>query len=229
MHKSVVKKGEEGKLLHNERLEFLGDAILEAVVSDILYHHFKNKQEGFLTVTRSNIVKRETLGQTAIKMGLDKLLISACNHQNHNSYLEGNAFEAMIGAIYLDQGYKQCVKFVKDRMLKHYIDLDKMAYRDANYKSKVLEWGQKYRFSVMFVLLSEEKDQNGAPVFHSQVKIEGVVCGIGSGFSKKESQQAACKNALKAIREDHNLFEQIQSAHLANNNQSHENSVMPTE
>lgn len=225
MHKSAVTRTQNGGMQHNERLEFLGDAILEAVVSDILYHRFDKKQEGFLTVTRSNIVKRETLGQIAIKMCLDKLLKSACTHQNHNSYLEGNAFEAIIGAIYLDQGYKRCVWFVKERMLKPYISLDKMAYKDVNYKSKLLEWGQKYRFRVLFDLLSEDKDENGAPTFHSQVRVEGVVCGHGSGFSKKESQQVACKNALNAIKENKDLFAQIESAYLAAGTQEQEVSV----
>ena len=225
MHKSAVARTQNGDMQHNERLEFLGDAILEAVVSDIVYHHFKNKQEGFLTVTRSNIVKRETLGRIAVEMGLDKLLKSACTQQNHNSYLEGNAFEAIIGAIYLDQGYKRCVWFVKEKMLKPYISLAKMAYKDVNYKSKLLEWGQKHKFRVFFELLSEDKDESGAPTFHSQVRVEGVVCGHGSGFSKKESQQVACKNALNAIKENKDLFAQIESAYLAAGTQEQEVSV----
>ena len=229
MHKSAVARTQSGGMQHNERLEFLGDAILEAVVSDILYRHFDKKQEGFLTVTRSNIVKRETLGQIAIKMGLDKLLKSACTQQNHNSYLEGNAFEAIIGAIYLDQGYKRCVWFVKEKMLKPYISLDKMAYKDVNYKSKLLEWGQKHKFRVFFELLSEDKDESGAPIFHTRVRVEGIECGNGSGFSKKESQQVACKQALNSIKEDKSLFAQIECAHLATVAQEQETLVESSE
>lgn len=229
MHKSAAVKKPNGKQLHNERLEFLGDAILEAVVSDILYRRFSKQQEGFLTVTRSNIVKRETLGQIAVKMGLDRLLQTSCGHQNHNSYLEGNAFEAVIGAIYLDQGYKQCVKFVKEKMLKPYINLDKMAYKDVNYKSKLLEWGQKYKFRVVFELLSDGKDETGAQIFQSQVRIANIVCGAGTGFSKKESQQMACKSTLAALKENKELFAQIESAYLASQELNRETSAQPEE
>ena len=215
MHKSLAQKDAHGRIIHNERLEFLGDAILEAAVSDIVYHHFKNKQEGFLTVTRSNIVKRETLGRIAVEMGLDKLIMSHCNRQNHNSYLEGNAFEALIGAIYLDQGYKRSMAFIKEKILKHHVNLDKMGYKDANFKSRMLEWGQKHKYHISFDLLSEEKDQSGAPVFCSQVSVEGIVCGNGKGFSKKESQQNACKNALTAVHSDSTLMQQITAAYLA--------------
>ena len=105
------------------------------------------------------------------------------------------------------------------------MDLDGVANKEVNFKSKLLEWGQKYRFRVLFDLLSEDKDENGAPTFHSQVRVEGVVCGHGSGFSKKESQQVACKNALNAIKENKDLFAQIESAYLAAGTQEQEVSV----
>ncbi len=221
MHKSFAARGHDGKLLHNERLEFLGDAILDAVVGDIVYHHFKGKQEGFLTTTRSNIVKRETLGHIATEIGLEKLIMSHCNNQNHNSYIGGNAFEALIGAIYLDYGYDRCMQFVRERMLKRFIDLNKMAYKEVNFKSKLLEWGQKYKYKISYNLLSEEKDAIGAPVFISQALVEGVVCGRGRGFSKKESQQKASRNAYNAVKNDKELVFRIEQAHLKKQTEEH--------
>lgn len=214
MHKSFLAKTSDGAPVHNERLEFLGDAILDAVVGDIVYHHFKGKQEGFLTTTRSNVVKRETLGQIAVEIGLDKLVMSHCNRQCHNSYLGGNAFEAMIGAIYLDYGYNRCRQFVKERMLKRFVDLNKMAYKEQNYKSKLLEWGQKNRYMITFQLLSETKDHSGAPEFYTQALVEGVVCGKGRGFSKKESQQNASRSAYNAVKSSKDLVRRVQEAQL---------------
>ena len=106
MHKSIRKRNDKGKPLNNERLEFLGDAILDAVVGDVVYRHYEGKREGFLTNTRSKLVSRDTLGKVASEMGLGGLLLSAGHSTSHNSYVEGNALEALVGAIYLDRGYE---------------------------------------------------------------------------------------------------------------------------
>ena len=112
VHRSSDIRTQEGQRINNERLEFLGDAILDAVVSDILFNKFPNKKEGFLSNTRSKIVKRDTLNDIAIKMGLDKLVQTSIRTNTHNNYIYGNAFEAFIGAIYLDQGYETCKTFI---------------------------------------------------------------------------------------------------------------------
>ena len=138
MHKSMLAHGKSGSPLNNERLEFLGDAVLGAVVSEIVYHHFPNKREGFLTNTRSKIVQRESLGKLANEIGLDKLIRRHEQNQTHNSYLAGNAFEALIGAIYLDRGYAHCKTFIADKILHRLIDIDKVAYQEVNFKSKLL-------------------------------------------------------------------------------------------
>ncbi len=104
LHKSISMRSEKGRPINNERLEFLGDAILDAIVGDIVYRHFEGKREGFLTNTRSKIVQRETLNKLAVEIGLDKLMKYSTRSSSHNSYMYGNAFEAFIGAIYLDQG-----------------------------------------------------------------------------------------------------------------------------
>jgi len=210
MHSSMSALNEKGRPLNNERLEFLGDAILDAAVGDIVYRHFQRKREGFLTNARSKIVQRETLGQIAVDLGLDKLIKhSEKGHQNHNSYLAGNAFEALMGAVYLDRGYETCLHFLEDRILSCYINLDKIAYKETNFKSKLLEWCQKYHLHAVFQVVEEFKTEEGSPVFRTQIEIEGVKCGSGKGFSKKESHQQASKHALKNIEADHLLKEKL--------------------
>ena len=120
LHKSSSIKSEQGRLLNNERLEFLGDAILDAVVADIVYKKFEGKREGFLTNTRSKIVQRETLNRLAIEIGLDKLIKYSARQSSHNSYMCGNAFEALVGAIYLDRGYRACKHFMEHRIIGPY-------------------------------------------------------------------------------------------------------------
>lgn len=209
MHKSMLVQGKEGNRLNNERLEFLGDAILGAVVGEIVFHHFPRKREGFLTNTRSKIVQRETLGKLAAEIGLDKLIRSNDHNQTHNSYLAGNAFEALIGAIYLDRGYGHCKSFVEKKILRRLIDLDKVAYKEMNFKSKLLEWCQKHKVELEYVLLAETKGEDGSPLFNTKVLIDGKECGRGKGYSKKESHQKASKNALHRLKNDHRLHEEL--------------------
>ena len=141
MHKSVGQRNEKGKPLNNERLEFLGDALLDAVVGHIVYDHFPGKREGFLTNTRSKLVSRDTLGKLAEEMGLKRLIVSSGQNNAHNSYMGGNAFEALVGAIYLDQGYDAVMRFMEKRILAKLINIDKVAYKEVNFKSKLLETG----------------------------------------------------------------------------------------
>ena len=117
LHKSTSVRSDKGRPLNNERLEFLGDAILDAIVGDIVYKRFEGKREGFLTNTRSKIVQRETLNKLAVEIGLDKLIKYSTRSSSHNSYMYGNAFEAFIGAIYLDQGYERCKLFMEQRII----------------------------------------------------------------------------------------------------------------
>ncbi|MDE5570716.1 MAG: ribonuclease III [Prevotella sp.] len=200
LHKSVAKRNANGRPVNNERLEFLGDAILDAVVGDIVFRHFKGKREGFLTNTRSKLVSRDTLGKLAKEMGLPKLIQSAGHNASHNSYMNGNAFEALVGAIYLDRGYNACMRFMEKRILAQLINIDKVAYKEVNFKSKLLEWSQKNRVKMEFRELKQERDENKSPVFTTQVFIEGLEGCVGTGYSKKESQQQASKDTLQRLR-----------------------------
>jgi len=209
MHKSMHAHGESGSQLNNERLEFLGDAVLGAVVGEVVYHHFPRKREGFLTNTRSKIVQRESLGKLATEIGLDKLIRRNEHNQTHNSYLAGNAFEALIGAIYLDRGYTICKCFITDKILHRLIDIDKVAYQEVNFKSKLLEWCQKHKVTLEYILLNETKGEDGSPLFNSKVVINGYECARGKGYSKKESHQKASKNALHRLKHDQKLHDEL--------------------
>ena len=211
-HKSSGKRNDKGRPLNNERLEFLGDAILDAVVGHIVYEHFSGKREGFLTNTRSKLVSRETLGKLAQEMGLTELIQSNATGRSHNSYLAGNAFEALVGAIYLDQGYDAVMRFMKKRILTQMVNIDKVAYKEVNFKSKLLEWTQKNRVRMEFQMLKETTDQQGSPVFGFIVKIEGIDGGKGQGYSKKEAQQLAAKETLQQLRREPQFVDAIFSA-----------------
>ena len=200
MHRSVYKRNAKGRLVNNERLEFLGDAILDAIVGDIVFRHFEGKREGFLTSTRSKIVQRDTLNRLANEIGVSRLIVSHGHTSSHNSYMEGNAFEALMGAIYLDRGYAACMRFMQRRILSQIINLDKVAYKEVNFKSKLLEWCQKNKVDVKFELVSQRRDENNSPVFVYKVIIEGLDGGTGEGYTKKESQQTASKTALQSLR-----------------------------
>ncbi|MBQ2534958.1 MAG: hypothetical protein II546_05840, partial [Prevotella sp.] len=145
------KKGKRlGRPLNNERLEYLGDAILDAVVGHVAYQYFPGKAEGFLTNARSKMVQRETLGKLAQQMGLSKLIMSSGCNITHNSYMGGNAFEALVGAVYLDRGYEACQEFWTKRVMGKYLNVNKIAYTEVNFKSKILEWSQKNRVKIEF-------------------------------------------------------------------------------
>ena len=212
MHKSIRRRNDKGKPLNNERLEFLGDAILDAAVGYIVYRHYEGKREGFLTNTRSKLVSRETLGKLATEMHLSNLLLSAGHSTSHNSYVEGNAFEALVGAIYLDRGYDACLEFFEKRILGKYIDIDKVAFKEVNFKSKLLEWSQKNRVKLEYKLTKQKKDENGSPVFSFVVLLEGIEGERGSGYSKKEAQQLASKDTLQRLKREPQFVEAVFNA-----------------
>ena len=212
MHKSVARKSVKGKPANNERLEFLGDAILDAIVGDIVFQHFDSKKEGFLTNTRSKIVQRDTLNKLAHELGIDRLVLSSGRNSSHNSYMGGNAFEALVGAIYLDRGYDACMRFMEKQILAHLIDIDKVAYKEVNFKSKLIEWGQKNRVRIVYRQESQETDKNGSPIFSYRVLIENIECCAGKGYSKKESQQEASKHTIQLLHDRPQIIDEIFTA-----------------
>ena len=212
MHKSIMRRNAKGKPVNNERLEFLGDAILDAIVGDIVYQHFPGKREGFLTNTRSKLVQRDTLNKLANELGISKLILSNGRSSSHNSYMGGNAFEALVGAVYLDRGYDACMKFMQHRILTQMINIDKVAYKEVNFKSKLIEWSQKNRVKLDFEILEQGKDKNGSPIFNYKVVIEGIDGCDGVGYSKKERQQLACKLTLEHLRKKPQFIDAVFAA-----------------
>lgn len=201
---------------NNERLEYLGDAILGAVVSDILYHKYSSRNEGFLTKARSMMVRRETLNGIAHEIGLDKLICAALNlkRKSHNCSISGNAFEAFVGAIYLDRGYKYCYRFIEKRIFSAksaQFNVDELASKEMNYKSSIIEWCQKYHYHYTFMLDSQEDTSEGT-LFQSSIIICGIQAGKGKGYTKKESHQQAALEALNNIRQKHQVLEDIRNA-----------------
>ena len=211
-HKSVSIPTENGCNLSNERLEFLGDAVLNSVVTDILYRRYEDEREGFLTNTRSKIVKRDSLNKLALEIGLDKLIQVTKyvnTHTNNNIY--GNALEALMGAIYLDYGYKQCKKFVEQRLFKGFINLEKVAEKEVNFKSKLIEWCQKNKLEMEFILVSETMSRSNKHIFLSSLIIQGKTICEGSGPSKKESQQNVSRIAFETILSNPEFLENLKS------------------
>ena len=228
MHKSIGRK-EKGRPVNNERLEFLGDAVLDAVVGHIVYSHFPGKREGFLTNTRSKLVSRETLGRLAKEMGVLDLVLSNGRNSSHNSYMGGNAFEALVGAIYLDRGFDACMRFMEKKILKEVINIDKVAYKEVNFKSKLIEWGQKNRVKLEFGLISQEKDDNGSPKFAYEVVLEGIKGEKGEGYSKKEAQQMASKLTLQRLRKEPQFIDAIFAAKTERTTMDEEPGSVPEE
>lgn len=232
LHKSTAVKSEKGRPLNNERLEFLGDAILDSVVADIVYKKFEGKREGFLTNTRSKIVSRESLNRVAEQIGLNKLIKYSTRQSAHNNYMGGNAFEALIGAIYLDRGYDACKYFLENRIIGTYINLDKISRKEVNFKSKLIEWTQKNRVEISFELLNQSVDEFNSPLFESEILLEGVHAGKGKGYSKKESQQEASRLTLNKIKKNSHFVESVLAAkelHKATEEYTSSDNPLPTE
>ena len=209
LHKSLSKEYMRGTYRNNERLEFLGDAVLSTVVADIVFKKFKTQNEGFLTNTRSKIVKRETLDRVSSNLGLNRLVISSPRAHTQKNHIWGNALEAFIGAIYLDQGYQKTYLFIEKKIIAAYINIDMLAKNDVNFKSKLLEWCQKFKVQMDYQLVENFTDMENNPVFQSQVLLNGILAGEGTGYSKKESHQEAAHKALSKINSDKNFVQEI--------------------
>lgn len=197
-HNSVAKEIKDGIKDSNERLEFLGDAILNAVVADFLFQRFPYKDEGFLTKMRSKIVSREHLNQLAVKLGLDKLVEQSQDPGLKFSSMYGDAFEALIGAIYLDKKFYAAEQFIVKNILKFHIDLEKLETTDTDFKSKLIEWAQREKKEIHFRLMEESGDGRGKQ-YKIAAMISGEIFGEALHFSKKKAEQRAAENACTQL------------------------------
>jgi len=197
-HSSIANEIKEGVKDSNERLEYLGDAILGAVIAEYLFKIFPYKDEGFLTKMRSKIVSRSHLNYLAAKLGIDKFIESNLESSTKSNAMKGDAFEAMIGAIYLDKGYHATQQFIIERIVKNHVDMNEVETKETDFKSKLIEWVQKEKKEIRFNLV-EEVGEGQEKQFVMEVLVSGEVMGKAQHFSKKRAEQIASEQACAQI------------------------------
>ncbi len=202
IHKSASLVLEDGTHINNERLEYLGDAVIEAITSDYLYIEFPESNEGFLTQMRSKIVSRQSLNAIAKDLGIHQRLIASTNGSVMQKNVDGDAFEALMGAIYLDKGYDFANRLLINQVYSQYLDLNQLLLSETDFKSRLIEWAQKQRHHIEFVTVSDSSSKVNKPKFHSSVMIGGVLVGHGLGESKKEAEQRAAQSVSQGDMSD---------------------------
>ena len=198
-HRSIAKHNNIGFRESNERLEYLGDALLGSIVAEYLFKKYPLKDEGFLTEIRSRIVNRDTLNKVAKKMGITDIVEYTNNRKSRQAYksIYGDTLEALIGAIYLDKGYRLTKKFIVRKMLRQQYDLEALIKTNPNYKSKIIEWAHRHNKDIKFEI-TEVKGSSHNREFRAELKVEGEPIAKGNGFSKKKAEQdAAQKSCVK--------------------------------
>jgi len=195
-----MNQEESGTSYNNERLEFLGDSVLNAIVAEYLFKKYPNKDEGFLTKMRSKIVKRNTLNDIADNMGLD-IILSEYSIGKMSSSMMGNALEALVGAIYIEFGYDKTSDYVVRKILMNYLDIHMLELKDDNFKSILLEWCQKNNKEVNFKVINKSKFDK-RDYFNVGVFINGEEIALGEDFSKKSAEQKAANFALQLLKVD---------------------------
>ena len=202
IHKSASVVMENGQHINNERLEFLGDAVIESVTSDYLFIEFPDKNEGFLTQLRSKMVSRQALNSVARRIGLDEYVISSTSGGSSQKHIFGDAFEAMMGAIYLDQGYDFVNRLLFNKIFVNYLKLDTLVESETDFKSRLIEWCQKNHHTIRFVTAHDKNSSSSHPYFYSKVLIDGIEAGYGAGESKKEAEQRAAYSVSQGVSDD---------------------------
>ena len=201
IHRSASFTLPDGKRVNNERLEYLGDAVLDAILSDFLFEKFPDANEGFLTKIRSRIVNRDILNQLAISMGINKILVSNISSVHPTKNLYGDALEALIGSVFLDKGFKKTKKLFLKNVLNKYLDLNIIVNTDTDYKSLVFEWVQKHKSNLIFTYKEEYDFNLKKSVFSTTLFIDKIESGEGQGSSKKEAEQEASSQAWKKLKD----------------------------
>ena len=199
-HKSVAQNIKKGVKNSNERLEFLGDAVLGSVVAEVLFKLYPYEDEGFLTELRSKIVSRVNLNALGKKLGFDKLIEydNRMLNSSRQGSLLGDAFEALIGAVYLDKGYDFTKNFLINHIIKPHIDIHTLEQTETNFKSKLIEWCQRHGRDIIFELVTNQ-DGESTKLFTVQANVDGEVMGSGKEFSKKNAEKLAAEKACEAL------------------------------
>jgi ribonuclease III len=194
-HRSVKEGADE----NNERLEYLGDAVLSTIVADYLFKKYPYKGEGFLTEMRSKMVNRQQLNDIAVKMGLKKItLYNKFDGSLKGSQIFGNTLEALVGAVYLDKGYRKTQKWVLKQMILQHMDVDDLETIDINLKNKLIGWASKNGKILEFETL-EEKLENSRRVFTIAAVLDGEQLALGKGYNKKDASQVAAQLAIERL------------------------------
>jgi len=201
LHRSAGSEIIQGVRLNNERLEFLGDAILDAITADYLFKTFPLKDEGFLTEMRSKIVSRAQLNKLSMKLGMEKLIQLDQNSSNQYRSMQGDAFEALIGAIYLDKGYDFTKKVLVERIIKHYYNIDELISQEVNFKSRMIEWAQKEKKRIAFQVL-QETGSGFKKQYIVELLIDDSPLSQGQDFSIKGAEQLASEKAWIKLTPD---------------------------
>ena len=202
-HKSVGTKKLNGITISNERLEYLGDAVLSSIVAEYLFKKYPTKQEGFLTEMRSRIVSRSSLNKLSMKLGFDQMVMCAKSHDRHSQFrsIGGNAFEAFTGALFLDRGYNFTYKIMIDHVLTLHLDIDDIEKNDVNFKSKLLEWSQKEKHNLEFKHVGTQGDKFDK-LYIVHVVIDGKEYGKASDFSIKGAEQLAAEKTWHKMKDE---------------------------
>ena len=201
IHKSASVTLDNGQHINNERLEFLGDAVIETVTSDYLFIEHPDKNEGFLTQMRSKMVSRQSLNAVAKRLGLDDHVITHSTNNSSQKHIYGDAFEAMMGAIYLDQGYDFVNRLLINKIFAEYLKPDTLVESETDFKSRLIEWCQKNHHSIHFATAHDKTYSASHPFFYSKVLIDGIEVGYGAGESKKEAEQRAAFSVSQGIND----------------------------
>ncbi|MGQ9619928.1 MAG: ribonuclease III [Bacteroidales bacterium] len=201
IHRSASLNLPNGTRINNERLEFLGDSIINGILSHWLFEKYPEASEGYMTKIKSKIVNRDLLNDVAIKMGIDKILVSNLSPGNSTKNLYGNAFEALTGAIFLDKGYIATKKFLVNQVMHKFVDLKTLINTDKDYKSLIFEWAQKKKLALSFITNEIHDPLSRRTVFSSILLINEIEYGKGQGSSKKEAEQDAASEAWEKIKE----------------------------
>ena len=202
IHKSASIVLADGQHINNERLEFLGDAVLESVSSDYLFIEFPDKNEGFLTKLRSKMVSRQMLNDVAKRIGLSDYVITHSSNNVSQKHIYGDAFEAMMGAIYLDQGYDFVNRLLINKIFVDYIKVDQLTQAETDFKSRLIEWCQKNHHTIHFDTENDKTYSSTHPFFYSKVMIDGIEMGYGAGESKKEAEQRAAYSVSQGFSDE---------------------------
>lgn len=219
VHRSASVKVAGGGSINNERLEFLGDAVLESIVSDYLFIEFPDQPEGFLTKTRAKIVSRQSLNALAQELGLDRMVIYNATGNFAHKHLFGDCLEALIGALYLDKGYNTVNRIVINDLLSRHINIEDLSNSENDHKSRLIEWCQKSKRTIKFATEADGEQNTSHPSFVSRVLIDDMKIGVGRGSTKKEAEQNAAQHAWILLGDEMGDF--ILERYDSLNNESH--------